>query len=149
MQSIQACKASWAASMFTVRGSSASSISNRSRMMRSPSRRNTIRMQGTANDLPDSVNHGSNAKDRESPSSVTQYPRTRLSPAVNREYDAAIGTGEVPPETSRSSPTGPPDYEFLGGVYGVSGPVFVSRTNVKTIFGSLGSVVRPVLRTDI
>src|SRR5213593_4860481 len=126
MQSIQACKASWAASRSSIRGSSSSSITNRSSTIRSPSRRKVIRMHGTAKGLPDSTNQGSNARDRESPSSVTQYPRTRLSPSQNREYDAAIGSSEVPPETPRSTPTGPPGHPFLGAVYVVSGPVFVS-----------------------
>jgi len=52
---------------------------------------------------------------------------------VNREYDAAIGSGEVPPETPRSTPTGPPDDVFIGGVYGVCGPVFVSAAQRASV----------------
>src|SRR2546422_3783686 len=139
MQSIHACRASWAASRSSIRGSSASSITNRSRIIRSPSRRKVMRMQGTAKGLPDSTNQGSNARDRESPSSVTQYPRTRSSPAVNREYDAAIGPAEAPPETPRSTPTGPPNQPFIGAVYVVSGPVFVGRSSRRP----QGGVVSP------
>src|SRR2546426_10216550 len=98
-----------------------------------------MRMHGTAKGLPDSTNQGSNARDRESPSSVTQYPRTRSSPAVNRDYDAAIRAADALPETPGPPPTGPPNQPFIGAVYVVSGPVFVGRSSR----GPQGGVVSP------
>src|SRR5207247_10113572 len=110
---------------------------------RVPARRDVIRMHGAAKGLPHSTNQGSNARDKESPSSVTQCPRTRLSPAVNREYAAAIGSERASPGTPRSTPTGPPSQPFIGAVYVVSGPVFVGHASRRPQAGIVSPDTAP------
>src|SRR5438477_45384 len=94
MKSIQACRASRAASRSTSRSSPSSVIRKRSRMIRSPSCRNWRRRQGTSNGSSCSRDHGSKAIARRSPSASPLYPSVFPRPARNVEAE-----GETPVRT--------------------------------------------------